>query len=67
MYSDEIGTLNQLITLNFWDIVRYTVYKFKQRRILPNLIMVRRTVNFLFNTTLMKSKYIQVHLCGSEE
>jgi hypothetical protein len=66
-YSDEISTLNQLITLNFWDIVRYTVYKFKQRRILPNLIMVRRTVNFLFNTTLMKSKYIQEHLCGSEE
>jgi hypothetical protein len=66
-YSDEIGTLNQLITLNFWDIVRYTVYKFKQRRILPNLIMVRCTANFLFNTTLMKSKYIREHLCGSEE
>jgi hypothetical protein len=66
-YSESTGKTNQLITLNFWDIFRYTIFKLKVRRILPNPVMVRRTACFIFKTTLLNSKYIKDHLDSSAD
>jgi Reverse transcriptase (RNA-dependent DNA polymerase) len=54
IYDESDNNLSQSINNTFWDVVRYTVYKFKTRRILPNQNMVRNSVIFTLNTTLWR-------------
>jgi hypothetical protein len=42
----------QFILLFFWDSFRYTVYRYKVSRRIPNFLMVKKEIFFIIKTTL---------------
>jgi hypothetical protein len=57
----------QLLYLMFWDYYRYSIYRYKVRRKIPNIVMVKNHIFFNLSTTICRRIEIRTLINNSPE
>jgi hypothetical protein len=61
-YGLDESIFRQSINISIWDIIRFTIFKFKSRRILPNIHMIKANSLFLMKTTIFRNRAIMSYM-----
>jgi hypothetical protein len=57
----------QLLYLMFWEYYRYAIYRYKVRRKIPNVLIVKNDIFFNLRTTIYRRTEIRTMINNSPE